>query len=113
MTNIQKLGNRKFKLTWNWNETQLVINFQPLADEHTLAGQQGILIDWQAKLRAGEILKVGKKLENRFGRTWVWKQKEVAERLGLTQPRVSDIVNGKIDEFTLDTLFSILDKSKK
>jgi predicted XRE-type DNA-binding protein len=27
-----------------------------------------------------------------------------------TQPRVSDIVNGKIDKFTLDMLFSMLDK---
>ena len=37
-------------------------------------------------------------------------QKEFAEKVGLTQPRISDIVNGKIDKLTLDTLFSILDK---
>lgn len=39
-----------------------------------------------------------------------WTQKEAAERLAVTQPRISDIVNGKIDKFTLDMLFSILDK---
>ncbi|MFM7886887.1 MAG: helix-turn-helix domain-containing protein [Pseudanabaena sp.] len=39
-----------------------------------------------------------------------WTQKEAAERLAVTQPRVSDIVNGKIDKFTLDILFSMLDK---
>ena len=39
-----------------------------------------------------------------------WTQKEAAERLAVTQPRVSDIVNGKIDKFTLDMLFSMLDK---
>jgi predicted XRE-type DNA-binding protein len=39
-----------------------------------------------------------------------WTQQEAAERLGVTQPRISDIVNGKIDKFTLDTLFSMLDK---
>ena len=39
-----------------------------------------------------------------------WTQKETAERLAVTQPRVSDIVNGKIDKFTLDMLFSMLDK---
>jgi predicted XRE-type DNA-binding protein len=39
-----------------------------------------------------------------------WTQKEAAEILGVNQPRVSDIVNGKIDKFTLDALFSILDK---
>lgn len=39
-----------------------------------------------------------------------WTQKEAAERLAVSQPRVSDIVNGKIDKFTLDMLFSMLDK---
>ena len=39
-----------------------------------------------------------------------WTQKEAAERLGVTQPRISDIVNGKIDKFTLDVLFSMLDE---
>ncbi len=39
-----------------------------------------------------------------------WTQKETADRLAVTQPRVSDIVNGKIDKFTLDMLFSMLDK---
>lgn len=39
-----------------------------------------------------------------------WTQTEAAKRLAVTQPRVSDIVNGKIDKFTLDMLFSMLDK---
>jgi predicted XRE-type DNA-binding protein len=39
-----------------------------------------------------------------------WTQKEAAAKLAVTQPRVSDIVNGKIDKFTLDMLFSMLDK---
>ena len=39
-----------------------------------------------------------------------WTQKEFAEILGVTQPRISDVVNGKIDKLTLDTLFSMLDK---
>ncbi len=39
-----------------------------------------------------------------------WTQKEAAEKLVVTQPRVSDIVNGKINKFTLDMLFSMLDK---
>ncbi len=39
-----------------------------------------------------------------------WTQKQAAEILGVSQPRISDIVNGKIDKFTLDVLFSILDK---
>jgi predicted XRE-type DNA-binding protein len=40
-----------------------------------------------------------------------WTQKEAAEKLGVSsQTRVSDIVNGKIEKFTLDALFSMLDK---
>ena len=39
-----------------------------------------------------------------------WTQKEAAQKLELTQPRVSDVINGKIDKFTLDVLFSMLDK---
>lgn len=35
-------------------------------------------------------------------------QKEAAEALGVTQPRVSDLVRGKIDRFTIDTLVEML-----
>jgi predicted XRE-type DNA-binding protein len=33
-----------------------------------------------------------------------WTQKEAAARLGVTQPRISDLTRGKIDLFSLDTL---------
>lgn len=39
-----------------------------------------------------------------------WTQKEAAEKLCVTQPCISDVVNGKINKFTLDVLFSMLDK---
>ena len=39
-----------------------------------------------------------------------WTQEEAAQKLGVSQPRISDIKNGKIDKFTLDFLFSMLDK---
>jgi predicted XRE-type DNA-binding protein len=35
-------------------------------------------------------------------------QKEAAEAMGVTQPRVSDLVRGKIDLFTIDTLVEML-----
>lgn len=35
-------------------------------------------------------------------------QRQAAQKLGLTQPRVSDLVRGKIDRFTIDTLVNIL-----
>ena len=37
-----------------------------------------------------------------------WKQAEAAENLGLTQPRVSDLLNGKIEKFSIDLLMICL-----
>ncbi|CAG22292.1 helix-turn-helix domain-containing protein [Photobacterium profundum] len=37
-----------------------------------------------------------------------WEQKEAAEKLGLTQPRVSDLVRGKIEKFSIDLLMTCL-----
>ena len=37
-----------------------------------------------------------------------WEQKEAAKELGLTQPRVSDLVNGRIDKFSIDKLMTCL-----
>ena len=36
-----------------------------------------------------------------------WSQKTTAENLRLTQPRVSDVVTGKISKFSLDALVNI------
>ncbi len=35
-------------------------------------------------------------------------QGEIAERLGVTQPRISDLVRGKIDLFSIDALINML-----
>jgi predicted XRE-type DNA-binding protein len=35
-------------------------------------------------------------------------QKKAAEQLGVTQPRISDLIRGKIDLFSVDTLISML-----
>jgi len=37
-----------------------------------------------------------------------WKQDEAAEKMGLTQPRVSDLLNGKIEKFSIDLLMTCL-----
>jgi predicted XRE-type DNA-binding protein len=37
-----------------------------------------------------------------------WTQTEAATRLHLTQPRVSDLLNGKINKFSLDALVNML-----
>jgi len=38
---------------------------------------------------------------------WDMSQKAAAEKLGLTQPRLNDLLRGKIDKFSLDTLFDL------
>ena len=37
-----------------------------------------------------------------------WSQTEAAKRLGVTQPRVSDLVRGKIDLFSIDALVNMV-----
>ena len=37
-----------------------------------------------------------------------WTQAEAARALGVTQPRVSDLLRGKIDRFSIDTLVHLL-----
>lgn len=39
-----------------------------------------------------------------------WSQAVAADRLGLTQPRVSDLFRGKISKFSLDALVDIASK---
>ncbi len=36
------------------------------------------------------------------------RQVDAAELFGVTQPRISDLVRGKIDEFTIDSLVNML-----
>lgn len=41
-------------------------------------------------------------------RGWEVSQSEAAEQLGITQPRLNDLLRGKIDKFSLDALFDLL-----
>ncbi|WGO97856.1 helix-turn-helix transcriptional regulator [Saccharophagus degradans] len=38
-----------------------------------------------------------------------WTQIEAAERLGIKQSRISDLKNAKIEKFTIDAMFDMLD----
>jgi len=44
-------------------------------------------------------------------RSWKVTQAEAARRLGLTQPRLNDLLKGKIDKFSLDALISLAIKA--
>lgn len=40
-------------------------------------------------------------------RSWKLSQEQAAVRLGLTRPRLSDLLRGKLDKFSLDALVNI------
>jgi predicted XRE-type DNA-binding protein len=39
--------------------------------------------------------------------SWKLSQTEAAKRLGLTQPRLNDLMRGRIDKFSLDALINV------
>ena len=40
-------------------------------------------------------------------RSWELSQKAAAERLNISQPRLNDVLNGKVDKFSLDALVNL------
>ena len=54
------------------------------------------------KLRSGVMMAIKDQIERQG-----WTQAEAAHHLGVTQPRVSDLMRGKIDLFGLDTLVNM------
>jgi predicted XRE-type DNA-binding protein len=40
-------------------------------------------------------------------RSWATTQARAARRLGITQPRLNDLLHGKINKFSLDTLLTL------
>jgi predicted XRE-type DNA-binding protein len=54
------------------------------------------------RLRSALMIALKEQIERRG-----WTQAEAARRLGVTQPRVSDLMRGKVDLFGLDTLVNM------
>ena len=57
------------------------------------------------KFRADVMITLRKMFEDRG-----WKQSEIADALSIPQPRVSDLMRGKIDRFSSDKLIGFLAK---
>lgn len=55
------------------------------------------------KLRASLIREIRSKVTDAG-----WTQEETARQLGITQPRVSDLLRGKLSKFSLDALVNVL-----
>jgi predicted XRE-type DNA-binding protein len=45
-------------------------------------------------------------------RGWDTTQAQAARRLGITQPRLNDLLHGKIDKFSLDTLMTLATRAE-
>jgi predicted XRE-type DNA-binding protein len=54
------------------------------------------------KARAAIMMRIEKAV-----RQWDGSQQQAALRLGITQPRMNDLLRGKIDKFSLDSLFDL------
>ena len=57
------------------------------------------------KVRADLMLDLRSTIQKRG-----WTQKEAAEFLGETQPRISNLMNGEIERFSVDKLINLLGK---
>lgn len=55
------------------------------------------------RIRAELMLALAQRIERA-----AWTQGEAARALGVTQPRISDLLRGKIDRFSIDTLVDLL-----
>ncbi|MBE0506809.1 MAG: XRE family transcriptional regulator [Marinospirillum sp.] len=54
------------------------------------------------KLRADVMIRTAQRLKEQG-----WTQAEAAQHLGITQPRVSRLIKGKVEDFSLDMLLML------
>lgn len=54
------------------------------------------------RLRSGLMAKIATRVSR-----WNVTQKEAAHRLGITQPRLNDLLKGRINQFSLDALVNL------
>lgn len=54
------------------------------------------------KLRADVMIRTAQRLKEKG-----WTQAEAAQHLGITQPRVSRLIKGKVEDFSLDMLLML------
>ena len=58
------------------------------------------------KLRSNLVIAIREVVES-----WKVTQTVAAKRLGVTQPRMNDLVRGRIDKFSLDTLMKLASRA--
>lgn len=80
----------------------------------TKRARQNVFRDLGFDVEESEVLRIKSDLmielsELITGRGWT--QAQAAELMGVTQPRISNLVCGKIDLFSIDTLIGMLDRA--
>jgi len=58
------------------------------------------------KLRAEVMIRTAQQLKEQG-----WTQAEAARQLGITQPRVSRLIKGKVEDFSLDMLLTLASRA--
>lgn len=84
-----------------------------MADE-TIKSSGNVFEDLGFEKEEAENLRIRSQLMislKRFIREKDLKQEEAAELFGVTQPRISDLVNGKIGRFSIDMLVNMYTKA--
>lgn len=82
-----------------------------MAVEHVTPAGGNIFLDLGFPPEEAENLKIRSRLMSEMIRTIRergLKQKKAAELFGVSQPRISDLTRGKIDEFSIDSLINML-----
>lgn len=85
-----------------------------MADRKIRRSPGNVFRDLNFSAEEAENLRIGSELMARLVRVIEERdltQAEAARILGVTQPRVSDLVRGKIDLFSIDTLVNMLGRA--
>ena len=82
-----------------------------MAIEHITSAGGNVFADLGFPPEEAENMKVRATLMVRIQRVMLersLRQVDAAELFGVSQPRISDLVNGKMDQFTIDSLVNML-----
>jgi predicted XRE-type DNA-binding protein len=79
-------------------------------DESRTSGSGNVFIDLGFEPAEAEVMKLKAEAMIRVSQALKakgWTQAEAARRLGVTQPRVSRLIKGKVEDFSLDMLLTL------
>src|SRR5690606_884501 len=81
-----------------------------LADGRRIKSSGNVFLDLGFPPAEAEVMKLRAEVMIRMEQHWraqTWTQAEAARRLGVTQPRISRLLKGKWEDFSLDMLLTL------